>query len=359
VNTEKTKVVIFSRGKIRKKPKLHFGQNEIDIVDDYLYLGVTFNYNGSFAKAINKQISQAKRALYSLISKFRKLYLPVDIQSHLIDKCIIPILLYGAEVWGFTDTNQVEIFHNQICKQILHVHKYTSNTIALGELGRSPLDGLIKQRMLNIWARIVNGKENKISSLMYKLARTRYENSNYKPKWLTQIQKCLNELGLGYVWYQTSFNPDWFKHTIRTSYQNMVKQNWHSTLNESSPCYSYKDMKSELKLEKYLLLLTPRFSVPLCRFRAGNHKLPVITGRFSGLERPMRKCNLCHSNEVGDEFHYVFKCSYFNSERSNLISKEFLTVPDAIKLRKLFQTNNTNQLLQLSKLVTLIMQKFN
>ena len=71
-----------------------------------VYLGATFNFNGSFAKAKAKQVSQAKRALYSLTSKCRKLCLPADIQCHLSDACIVPVLLYGSEVWGFCDLKQ-------------------------------------------------------------------------------------------------------------------------------------------------------------------------------------------------------------------------------------------------------------
>ena len=44
-----------------------------------VYLGVMFNNNGRFLKAISKQVSQARRALFSLLSKAVKLRLPVDI----------------------------------------------------------------------------------------------------------------------------------------------------------------------------------------------------------------------------------------------------------------------------------------
>ena len=58
VNINKTKVVIFSRGKIRKLPVFRFGNDILKIVDDYVYLGTTFNYNHHFKKAQNKQIIQ-------------------------------------------------------------------------------------------------------------------------------------------------------------------------------------------------------------------------------------------------------------------------------------------------------------
>ena len=72
LNTSKTKVVIFSRGKVRKFPLFKFGSDTIEVVDDYIYLGVTINYNGKFEKAMNKQVTQANRALFALKTKRKK-----------------------------------------------------------------------------------------------------------------------------------------------------------------------------------------------------------------------------------------------------------------------------------------------
>ena len=54
VNTNKTKIVIFSKGRVTSYPAFVFGHRNIEVVDDYVYLGVVFNYNGKFHKAIAK-----------------------------------------------------------------------------------------------------------------------------------------------------------------------------------------------------------------------------------------------------------------------------------------------------------------
>ena len=51
INVRKTKVMIFSRGKIREMPKFNFNEETVDVVWDYKYLGVKFNYNNKFKKA--------------------------------------------------------------------------------------------------------------------------------------------------------------------------------------------------------------------------------------------------------------------------------------------------------------------
>ena len=148
VNTTKTKIVVFSRGKIRNLPKLSYGEETIEVVSSYNYLGVLFNYDGKFGRSIKKQISQAKRAMFALISKARKLQLPFDLLCHLFDACISPILLYGCEVWGYSNFEAIERVHSYFCKYILHLSPKTTNSMALGELGRSRMACTIKQRMV-------------------------------------------------------------------------------------------------------------------------------------------------------------------------------------------------------------------
>ena len=64
INVKKTKVVLFSRGKVRKLPKFYFGSEPVDIVYDYKYLGTVFNYNNKFLKAQTSQFITANRAMF-------------------------------------------------------------------------------------------------------------------------------------------------------------------------------------------------------------------------------------------------------------------------------------------------------
>ena len=42
MNTSKTKIVVFSRGKVRRYPDFVFGSDKLDVVDEYVYLCVTY-----------------------------------------------------------------------------------------------------------------------------------------------------------------------------------------------------------------------------------------------------------------------------------------------------------------------------
>ena len=108
-------------------------------MDSYVYLGVEFNYNGSFTKAINKQVGQAKRAMFGLLAKAMKLNLSVDIQCDLFHQLVLPILLYGSEIWGYSCLNQAEIFYRKFLKRILKLNSSTPNCMVYAEVGKFQL----------------------------------------------------------------------------------------------------------------------------------------------------------------------------------------------------------------------------
>ena len=53
----------FSRGKVKCFPKFFIKQEEIEVVEDYVYLGVTFMFNGGFKKVIDEQIYHGRNGL--------------------------------------------------------------------------------------------------------------------------------------------------------------------------------------------------------------------------------------------------------------------------------------------------------
>ncbi len=52
-------------------------------------------------------------------------------------------------------------------KQVLRVHKNTSNDMVYGDLGVFPLDIYIKRRMIGYWSRLISGKNTKLCYVMY------------------------------------------------------------------------------------------------------------------------------------------------------------------------------------------------
>ena len=60
-----------------------------------------------------------------MLAKAKQMQLSVDIQCHLFDQLILPILLYGSEVWGHEDIKQIEVFHTKFLRSLLSVGSCT------------------------------------------------------------------------------------------------------------------------------------------------------------------------------------------------------------------------------------------
>ena len=98
VNTNKTKITIFSREKVRRFTTFKYGCDIIEVVSDYVYLGVKMHFNNTFAKTMKKQLDQRRRAQFSMLIKARNLDLQIDIQTKLFESIVCPN--YMAEKLG-------------------------------------------------------------------------------------------------------------------------------------------------------------------------------------------------------------------------------------------------------------------
>ena len=102
VNTDKTNVVVFrKRGPVFENEKWYYNNEELVIKDNFNYLGVTFNYTGSFV--LNNQCLKGKslRAMYTLINNIKKHQVKPDVALSLFDSFVAPILNYASPIWGF------------------------------------------------------------------------------------------------------------------------------------------------------------------------------------------------------------------------------------------------------------------
>lgn len=309
-------------------------------------------------KAINKQVTQARRSLFSMLSKCKKLDLPIDINCELFDVLIVPILTYGCEIWGYHKLDQVETFHRKFLKNQLCVHKRTANCMVYGDLGRFKLEIAICKRMIGFWLRIVNSKECKLSNVFYRLLRTLYEINEYNSNWILKIKSILDSCGMSNIWeHPENFNHSWIMSSIEVKMKDMERQIRHAEVERNVLCSNYKMMKDEHRQEKYIVELDTPERIILSKFRCGTHKLPVATERFSRQEN-FHPCTLCNSNEVGDEYHYVLICPAVREVRERCIKVYYYCRPSSLKFFMLFNTGSKKQIKNLVKFVKYIMSLF-
>ena len=134
VNSQKTKIVVFSMGKVRKIPSFQFNNQKLSVVDDYVYLGVTFNYNNKFRKAQTKQLlNQARRAMYSLLFIWtcQLIYCWNYLTNYSFQSFCMAAKSWDSKLYGISKFSTCSV------KKKLMLNKSTANCMVLGELGIS------------------------------------------------------------------------------------------------------------------------------------------------------------------------------------------------------------------------------
>ena len=118
--------MIFGRGKQPAGLKFVYNGTELEIINHFKYLGVLFSKTGSFTAHVKSLYEKARKAMYGVISKCRNHNLSIDCQLDLFDKVVKPVLLYGCEVWGFSNINSCK--SQQEAETLLSVVSFISGS---------------------------------------------------------------------------------------------------------------------------------------------------------------------------------------------------------------------------------------
>jgi hypothetical protein len=148
--------------------------------------------------------------------------------------------------------------------------------------------------MLCFWNKIVSNPD-KVSGKIYRLLFILFISGNRDIPWMNYIKSIFDETGFSNIWDgQKYINPEFLKVTIKQRLQDQYIQKWFSDIDNSSRGEYYSKFKTELKLENYLLRLNAVHRNYICKLRTSNMKFPIETGRWMGIPRDERLCNLCN-----------------------------------------------------------------
>lgn len=293
--------------------------------------------------------------MHLLYKRIRNINLPLDLQFQIFDHTVLPILLYGCEIWGYENIKNIEKLHCEFLRTVTGLRKSTPLYMLYAELGRFPIEINVKTRMISFWLNLKSGKVSKLSYLTYTFMNK--DTHNYK--WLEYIKKILQEVGRNDLLISGMLlNPKTVKQSILQTLKDQYFKSWSQSLQLSNKGKLYYAFKNDISIENYLLNLSKHKYWPIIKFRTCNHKLPIETGRWNNLEFSERKCTICDLDIIGDEFHYLFECPYFKEDRIKYLRKYFYTRPNMHKYKELMQSKKLTILRNLSDFVRIIINKF-
>lgn len=120
INTEKTKVMINTRRKLRKPNQFKIGPLDLEIVNQFKYLGCWITEDNDEIHEIKRRIHSANGVYASLSSIIKSRDIHRQAKATLYKVMIRPILTYGSETWTMSKqaANLIDTFERRILRRI-------------------------------------------------------------------------------------------------------------------------------------------------------------------------------------------------------------------------------------------------
>ena len=254
-------------------------------------------------------------------------------------------------MWGFGDNEILNKLQLKFYKLVLKLRQSTPSHMIFGETGKFPIDITIKTRILNYWIRLVApGNNRKLSAIVYKCLCKMYKSGVHENLYVKNIHDYLTDAGFQELWEThdiTRTHIARFKAQVKEHIQNTFVLKWRTDMTNSSIYDTYRVFKNNFCTEKYLSILPYNCVITLARFRTTNNLVPVNVLRFSGLDREDRVCRLCDSNEMGNEYHYLFQCTFFINKRRECIDDKYAVNHCENNFKLLLNSSDKKELLKL------------
>ena len=155
---------------------------------------------------------------------------------------ILPILCYGAEIWGFQHYDVIEKVQRKWCRRLLAVPSHTTNEAVVGECGRLPIYVSTLRRCISFWVKLLEMPPDiprQAYIMLYKL------DILGRHTWATSIKDILFSHGFGYVWVtQEIGNKKIFLSLFTTRVTDVCKQVWSVNLMSKPKLRTYNTFKS-------------------------------------------------------------------------------------------------------------------
>jgi hypothetical protein len=319
----KTKVIIFNSRKTHGH-SFTLGDTALEVVTQYLYLGIVFTPSGTFNSAFKLLKSKAQKAVFAM-RKYIDNKTSIQIQLKLFRSLIQPILLYGSEVWGpyiggfKKDSNNlpricgddqwaIETVHIKYLKTILGVHKRSCNIAVRAELGAYPMCITVFSNVMTYYSRLEAAHQHSLLNqclIMHSRMDSMQDNKQNIIHFVNSIGQAITVSRIQIL----NVNKKDTSIKLKRLYNGYFKE----TLQANAKLLVYKKIKLNFDLESYLTRIhDQRKRRAITNMRISAHNLMIEKGRYHKplpIKQEDRICPICKTG-LGDELHLLFKCNH-------------------------------------------------
>jgi hypothetical protein len=324
INTDKSKVMVFRHGGfLARSEKWSVDGQDLEVVNNYVYLGFTFTTTMSLRESANQLAIKGKKAVFKVLRAYSNLdNMTRQTFFKLFDTMIQPILLYASEVWSLlVNDDATEKVHLFACKRYLNVAPRTPNKMVYGELGRHPIkvNGIV--RALKFWFRLLKMDASRLPKQAYRMLFAM--DSDGKHNWVSELRLLLCRTGYAFVWEAQGVGHEQaFVSQFKQRLIDMNEQDWKSALSNSDRFSQYRQFKFSLSAESYLDCIKQKsFKNCLTRIRLGISDLRTHKNRYAKPHQtPVLDCPFCPGSR-DCEIHMIYVCFKFEGFRPALFKR--------------------------------------
>ena len=323
LNIKKTKIMVFQNTGRRRKTKFYFGTQILELAQSYKYLGTTITNTGSFKL---NEVNLKKKGLRAafIISKNIGMFAAPSSSIRVFEKVVEPILTYNGEVGlaFFPKTWDIKKFTKNMwdigkeinkvvlnfLRQVLGVHKKTTNIAILTETGKHPIAIKVFVLIMKFWVRL-HTTEHKLLIAAHKLNLE--QDMTSRQSWTRIVSYLVKVTGTNARPSNDQKKNNKIIKSFKTNLLASFEDWWQEQTTTDGKLDFFFKHKKTFTYEKYLDTLPRHLRMYVTRMRTSSHNLPVETLRYTKkkIKREERKCNICNLGEVGDEYHYLLRCN--------------------------------------------------
>lgn len=279
-------------------------------VAKYKYLGVFLTEYLDYSHLSEVLTGAAGRALGSIISKTRCIRnCGYDTFTKLFQSGVLPVMEYAAGVWGYKPYKTEDV-GNRAMRYFLGVNKFAPLHAVHGDMGWKPVDIGLKLCMLRLWNRVLSMDAERIPKKVFL-----WEYDIGINNWCSEVEQVMDDINCSELYVdKLKCDIDYCETKLMHEYVH----NWNVTRKEKPKLRTYNLFKKDFGVEKYVKTCDKYLRSHIAQIRSGILPLNIELGRHRQILLENRKCTVCNSSEIEDEFHFMCQCNFYSEERAEL-----------------------------------------
>lgn len=306
VNLTKSKIMVFRNGgRLASREKWFFKGEEVEIVNEYNYLGMILTPKMVFSKHVLNRNGMAKGCINATWKSFlSKNHISMKTKYYLFEAVCRSIQSYGAQVWGHTHFEEVDKLQRYFLKRILKLPNLTPNYALMLESGLEDC---------HIYTLNMN--------LRY-LYRTLFEFAAYRLPHKLSVKilekgifwaDSLNQLGIiMQVQWQPGITPQEWIHQQYYVLNTIKIRNYEERLQRASLTQTfYRNLN--FTRSQYYFMNENDSRLVMWIFKARCDLIKLNGTRFSTSNS--QECSMCNTREIETIQHFICICPILNNFR--------------------------------------------